>query len=645
MKKREALLSLSVAALVLLALLTVFAIELSNTQAKSKQDVEARVHERGVLAGALIDSLFKTTQQQIPAYEKLYGGPTVSSRTLDEKAGQGQSAYIAILGPTGAVLAHSSGFNAQARAALGVSAALALVRRGHPYALGNITPYGTKGVLEYAVALPTPYGRRIMLTGVPPTSLSGFLAADLREIPGVAGAHNYVLDGANTVLASTNPARPAGYRFTGTEAVDALAQSSGDRHGHYYVVTPLTNSTWRIVLAAPNGPLFASVSGLHKWVPWLIFVAFAIVAVIALALARRALRASAAVREANARLEVLNGQLASTNESLYRRAAELGRSNSELEQFASIASHDLQEPLRKVRTFTQRLTEIEATNLSDTGRDYLERCNSAAARMQRLIEDLLQFSRVATHGRPFAPVDLNQVTREVLVDLEDQIERSGATVQVGELETISADALQMRQLLQNLVSNAIKFRRPDIAPEVRIDSSQDGPNTRIVVSDQGIGFEEQYSRRIFRVFERLHGRNEYPGTGNRARAVPEDRRAPRRLDLRRVGPRGRLDVHGHAADAPIGRSDRSSAARRPGLRLGARGACCLNRGPRPSRSCSRMTTRRTGSSRGMRSRTRASRTTCASSWTGRTCWITCAGRGGTPTRRSKRRDRGSSCST
>jgi len=156
---------------------------------------------------------------------------------------------------------------------------------------------------------------------------------------------------------------------------------------------------------------------------------------------------------------------------------------------------------------------IEAGNLSDRGRDYLERANGAAERMQQLIEDLLKFSRVATHGRPFAPVDLKQVTHEVLEDLETQVERSGAAIRVGALPTISADALQMRQLIQNLVSNAVKFHREGVAPEVSIDATVVEHRVCLTVRDKGIGFDPQYNRRIFRVFERLHGRGEYPGTG------------------------------------------------------------------------------------------------------------------------------------
>jgi PAS domain S-box-containing protein len=196
-----------------------------------------------------------------------------------------------------------------------------------------------------------------------------------------------------------------------------------------------------------------------------------------------------------------------------RRASELARSNVELEQFASIASHDLQEPLRKVRTFTERITVMEADQLSDKGRDYLHRVNAAAERMQRLIEDLLKFSRVATHGRAFAPVDLARITREVLVDLESVVERTGGIVRVGALPTIYADEPQIRQLIQNLLSNALKFCRDGVAPEVSINSKVLDSIAEITVRDKGIGFDPEYSERIFRVFERLNGRSQYPGTG------------------------------------------------------------------------------------------------------------------------------------
>jgi signal transduction histidine kinase len=198
---------------------------------------------------------------------------------------------------------------------------------------------------------------------------------------------------------------------------------------------------------------------------------------------------------------------------LSARAAELERSNEDLQEFASIASHDLQEPLRKVRTFTQRVSDNEAENLSDQGRDYLARANNAAARMQTLIQDLLAFSRVATRAQPFAPLELDRITREVLRDLEAATESSGAVVTIGTLPAVEADATQMRQLIQNLLSNAIKFRHPDRTLEIAVDGRLDGDTAVLIVSDNGIGFDPQYRQRIFRVFERLHGRSEYEGTG------------------------------------------------------------------------------------------------------------------------------------
>jgi PAS domain S-box-containing protein len=213
-------------------------------------------------------------------------------------------------------------------------------------------------------------------------------------------------------------------------------------------------------------------------------------------------------------------------ETLARKAAELARSNAELEQFAYVASHDLQEPLRKIRAFGDRLkAKLDSTQFSE-GRDYLERMQSAAARMQTLINDLLTFSRVISTTQPFVPVDLNAVTREVLGDLEVRIEQTKAKLEVGELPTIDADPMQLRQLLQNVIGNALKFQPPGGTPLIKVrgqilkqpfsnaaEPTPDDEVCEITVEDNGIGFEEKYTDKIFAMFQRLHGRSEYEGTG------------------------------------------------------------------------------------------------------------------------------------
>lgn len=208
-----------------------------------------------------------------------------------------------------------------------------------------------------------------------------------------------------------------------------------------------------------------------------------------------------------------------------RQRQELARSNSELQQFASIASHDLQEPLRKIQTFGNRLKDKYGDVLTSQGSDYLDRMQNAAERMQTLINDLLILSRVTTKAQPFIEVDLHQITQEVLSDLEVRIQQSGGCVTVSELPTIDADPVQMRQLLQNLISNALKFQRHGETPVVKVksqkrecDSMPAGSSPtqewfQIIVEDNGIGFDEKYLDRIFNVFQRLHSRSEYEGTG------------------------------------------------------------------------------------------------------------------------------------
>jgi signal transduction histidine kinase len=195
---------------------------------------------------------------------------------------------------------------------------------------------------------------------------------------------------------------------------------------------------------------------------------------------------------------------------------ELERSNAALDEFASVASHDLQEPVRKILSFGDLLSTSAGPMLDGNARAYLARMLSAAARMRTLISDLLLYSQVTTRVQPFARTDLARVAREVIADLETSIAESGGRVEVGELPVIDADALQMRQLLQNLLGNAIKYRRKDAPPVVRLTCSSapvGGPDCTITVTDNGIGFNEKHAAKIFGMFVRLHGRAEYEGSG------------------------------------------------------------------------------------------------------------------------------------
>jgi len=245
-------------------------------------------------------------------------------------------------------------------------------------------------------------------------------------------------------------------------------------------------------------------------------------------------RLTAANEELEQRVQHRTEALRATNESLRDEiaertrleeqarqfAVELQRSNKELEQFAFVASHDLQEPLRKIQAFSDRIKTRCADSLDAQGQDYLQRIVTATDRMRRLIEDLLAFSRVSTKGQAFAPVDLNQVLGDVVSDLEARLMQSGGRIDVGPLPTVFADGLQMAQLFQNLLANGLKFHRPDIPPVVRVsarrlpasDLNKDG-GFEISVVDNGIGFENTYAERIFQLFQRLHGRSEYEGTG------------------------------------------------------------------------------------------------------------------------------------
>lgn len=200
----------------------------------------------------------------------------------------------------------------------------------------------------------------------------------------------------------------------------------------------------------------------------------------------------------------------------------LERSNAELQDFAYVASHDLQEPLRKIEAFGDRLTKKYGDTLPEDGAMYLNRMQNASSRMRQLINDLLTYSRLTNKTRPFNPVDLNDVVKGALSDLYVRLEETGGKVETKGLGIIDGDAVQLRQLFQNLISNALKFHKPNEAPIILVNgetiTTEDSFGQpiaihRIKISDNGIGFDRRFKDQIFAIFKRLHGRMEYEGTG------------------------------------------------------------------------------------------------------------------------------------
>lgn len=215
----------------------------------------------------------------------------------------------------------------------------------------------------------------------------------------------------------------------------------------------------------------------------------------------------------NFELKQVQQELKDHQEKLEQSIAELNKSNFELQQFAFVASHDLQEPVRKLMLYSDYLLSRFTTNMDEKGIEYLKIIHTVSGRMRNLIKDLLAFSQISKSEIAFDNVDLNEVARFALQDLQLPIEEKEAVINIQPLPTVIGDESLLRQLFENLITNSLKYSRKDVTPEITISYQQVDNNHEIIFSDNGIGFDEKYTPQIFKLFQRLHARDQYEGTG------------------------------------------------------------------------------------------------------------------------------------
>lgn len=493
MTRNRTALVLAVTSAIIVAVVALFAQGLMSSRSSEREAAEQRFQDEAKVSSALISSAFDGSVATVAeSAGKALGEPKVDRKALERFVAKGKLSYGVVLDAKGKIIAKTAGADGSVVGPIeeGPSHVKDVIG-GAPWRMSGLT---RGNVAEYVSQFPAKDGStRTLVQGFPVQLIAGFVGGTISKLPNAEKEQAVVKDTKGRVIASADP------------EIEIGSQAPGAGKGRKATEAVIPNSAWSTALTQREADLY---SGDSPVLQWLILLALAAAGVMAILLLRRAMGQADQLQRAYGDLEVANREMERTN-------IELKRSNGELEQFASVASHDLQEPLRKVQTFGDQLERRHAEHLPEEAQDYLRRMRGASARMSVLIDDLLRFSRVTSHAKPFVTVDLDRVARDVIQDLEARVDETHGTVEIEALPAVEADATQMRQLLQNLIANALKFHRDDVPPIVRVapaPSSQPGM-VAIEVTDNGIGFESVYEERIFRVFERLHPRDVYGGTG------------------------------------------------------------------------------------------------------------------------------------
>jgi signal transduction histidine kinase len=504
---------MTMAALSVLAVVVVLAQLVLSSQHAARSSAEQRFANGAVVRGQLTSALLSTSGGSLQAAAaKTQATPA----SLDRFVKASHLGYAAMLSGSGDVLAVSSGTSPATSRRLGSHPAY--VRQalsGRTWLSGVQGATAAASTLDWAVPFRTASGRRVLVEGVPTATLAPFLSAFLDQ--GSSGRSLYVVDSARRLIAASKSAGLAKGAGLPANLLHADDITSRTIDGRFTAAAGIGGTGWQLVLTQPASELYPGITGSRGWLLWAVVLLVAIVGFASLIPLRRSQIRAAQIVAAHAELRALNASLeakvAERTDLAERRAHALGRSNAELEQFASVAAHDLQEPLRKIRMYCERL-QRRSDEIPDDVQEDVTRMEAAAGRMQNLISDLLDLARVNSRGRELVAIDLGEVAGEVASDLEARITDVGASITIDELPTVLGDPVQLRQVLQNLLSNALKFHREGVPLQIGVSTETTaGGRCVVAVTDNGIGFDDKYAERIFGTFQRLHGRAQYEGTG------------------------------------------------------------------------------------------------------------------------------------
>jgi signal transduction histidine kinase len=504
---------MTVAAVSVLGIVLVLAQLVLSSQQASRTSAEERFASGAAVRGQLTAALLSTSGASLRA-----SAPKLApnAAALDRFAKASRLGYAALLSSSGHVIAISgSAPPAVEQRLAGRPAYVRQALSGRAW-LSRVMPAarGDADMIDLAAPFASPAGRRVLVEGVPVASLAPFLTSFLSE--GASDRAIYVVDSRRRLIAASKAAKVTGDRLPASlDEAESLSSKTID--GSFVASAGIGNTGWQIVIAQPTSSLYPGIAGSRSWLLWAVVALAGVIGIASLIPLRRSQERAAQLAVAHGELTALNetleAKVAERTELAERRAQALTRSNAELEQFASVAAHDLQEPLRKIRMYCQRLERWRG-DMPEEAQEDVVRMEAAAGRMQNLISDLLDLARVNSRGRDPVAVDLTDLAREVVIDVEAHIAEVGASVDIEQLPVVLGDPVQLRQVLQNLISNALKFHRKDVPLKVRV-RAETGSWGRcvIAVEDNGIGFDEKYAERIFGTFQRLHGRSEYEGTG------------------------------------------------------------------------------------------------------------------------------------